>query len=360
MKNLIYIFMVCLLVFGFSKRTYFIELYEQINNSFITPSSKDIQITPKIVANTPPPISAAEKDNANSIQENKYPILVIRNMLLNKDFEKLNTALEGYQKAYEQDIANEDKLLDVYLQAFIFKESSSKALLDEWVKSFPNNYQPYLARASYYFNMGWKARGGKYISETTDNQIEGMEDYFAKANEDIKNVLAKKQDNIVPYYLLINIYKSVGNHDSVKAITEKGLEKCPSSFRIRSAYLLATTPRWHGSYEEMERFVAESQQYISQNPRIGLLLGYVYYDKGNMQAISKNYEEALKLLDKAISFGSWDLFYNERADIYDRLKRYDEALADINTAIDMNPQNADFYYRRANIMDDKNMLQEAS
>lgn len=353
-----YVFMVCLLVFGFSRKTYFVAWYKQINNSFASPSSNDIQINPKAATNTSL-LATTEKHDGNTVQADKYPILIIRDMLVNKDFEKLNTLLEDFQKAYEQDVANEDNMLDAYDRGFFFKESGYETLLDEWVKNFPDHYQPYLARASYYYRMGWDARGGKFSSETSDNQIENMKDYFAKAKEDIKNVLDKKQDNIIPYYFLINIYKALGDGISVKAILQKALEKCPSSFRIRSTYLLAIAPRWGGTYEEMERFIAESQQYISKNQRIGLLQGYIDYEMGFMQRTSKNYGEALELLDKAIEFGSLDLFYDERARIYNKLDRNDEALADINAAIDMRPQYSELYYRRASAKGIKNMLQEA-
>lgn len=360
MKNLIYLFIICLSAFGFLNKDHFIAWYKQIDNLATQSSNNATDIPKNPTTATGTSLSpTAEKQGGNSVQANTYAISAIRDALVNKDFKKLNSALENYQKAYEQDIANEDDVFDTYYQAFFFKGSGYEALLDEWVQSYPDHYQPYLARASYYCRMGWDARGGKFASETSDDQIESMKNFFAKANADIKTVLTKKQDNIMPYYLLININKAVGDTNSVKAIAQMAVEKCPGSFRIRSTYLLAIAPRWGGTYEEMGHFADRSQQYASINPRIALLQGYVYYEAGVEQRISKNYGKALELVDKAISFGDSALFYAERARIYQALERYDEALADISTAIDISPQDFELYDSRARIMGRKEMLQEA-
>ncbi|MBF0330141.1 MAG: tetratricopeptide repeat protein [Nitrospirae bacterium] len=290
--------------------------------------------------------------------DSKLPTLVIRKMLSNKDFEKLNITLADYQKAYEKDVRNEDDLLDAYL-AFSVNDLHYEALLNEWVKSHPNSYQSYLARASYFFNLGWKSRGTKWASETTDKQIEKMESYFSKANQDIEKVLIIKTDHIVPYYFLIHMYKASGGAGQVKAIVKKALEKCPDSFKIRSAYLLSITPRWGGTYEEMDEFATESQKSAFKNPRLKALKGYVFYDTGNMEKQSKNYGVALEFLNKALLFGDLALFYNERATIYEHLEKLDEALKDINLAIEMSSQNADFYSTRSRILSNKKMMQEA-
>ena len=255
-------------------------------------------------------------------------------------------------------VRNEDSLLDAFL-AFSVNDANYEALLNDWVKSYPGSYQPFLARASYFYNLGWKSRGGKWASETTDKQHEGMRSYFTKAKQDIEQALRIEPDHIVPHYFLINIYKALGDKSEIKAIIKKALEKNSSSFRIRSTYLLSITPRWLGTYEEMDQFAAESQKYAFKNSKLKALKGYVFYDAGKLQKSSKNYGMALKSLDKALSFGDLAIFYEERADIHRHMDKSDEALKDFNSAIALAPQNADSYYRRSKLFSSKKMMREA-
>ena len=283
----------------------------------------------------------------------------LRELLRNRDFNKLNARLAHYQEAYENDVSTEDDLVAAY-NAFSIDDPYFEELLNAWVKGFPKDYQPYLARASYFYNLGWKSRGGKWANETSDEQVEGMKRHFSKARQDIAKSLEIRQDLLVPYYLLINIYKTSGTAGvEVKAILNKSLEKCPASFRVKSAYLLSITPRWGGSYEDMERSANEFQKFASKNPRLKILRGYAFYDAGSMQKSSKNYGVALQFLNKALSVGELALFYGERARIYHHLGKYDEALTDISSAIEMSPQEADFYYVRSTILSAKEKMQEA-
>ena len=52
-----------------------------------------------------------------------------------------------------------------------------------------------------------------------------MKRYFSKAKQDLEKVLKIKPDHIVPYYFLINIYKTSGGKDEIKVIVKKALEK---------------------------------------------------------------------------------------------------------------------------------------
>ncbi|MBT9099497.1 DUF4034 domain-containing protein [Methylovulum psychrotolerans] len=299
--------------------------------------------------------TAAPDNTADTLQA----ILDIRQMLVNREFAKLNAVLEAYQQAYQQNPANENALFNIYEQAFFFQDSDYGPLLDEWVQSFPDQYQPYLARACYFYRSAWQARGGKYRDETSDSQIEGMKGYFAKANPDIKMTLSKKPDSIVPYYLLLNMHKAVSELDTVRAIVKIALEKCPASFILRESFLLALSPKWGGSYDEMAYWANEYQQALFRNPRLALLPGYIYYDMGIIEKHAQNYGKALELLDKAVEFGKSDLFYGARAGVYEQLEQYGQALDNINMAIDLNAQHRDWYYRRAHILTYQDGLSES-
>lgn len=338
----------------------FYEVYKWADNKGVMQLADNLENIPvgdPFQSGNPHPESSV-KSASNAKPQTPLLALVLREMLLNKEFEKLNISLSDYQKAYEKDVQKEDDLIDAYF-AFSVSGTDYEELLNQWVDSHPDSYQPYLARASYFHYLGWESRGGKWASETSHYQIKKMQEYFTKAKWDIEKSLKQKQDHIVPYYVLINILKTTDERDEIKAIVDQALAKCPESFRIRSAYLLSITPRWGGSYEEMDRFAIEAQRHATKNTRLKALKGYAFYDIGDMQSTSKNHGLALEFLNKALAFGQESIFYEERSLIYEHLDRQDDALADINMAINLNPRDADFYYARSRILSNKEMFQEA-
>lgn len=287
-----------------------------------------------------------------------FPALDIRKMLGNKNFEKLNMTLSDYYQAYTQNVRNEDALYNAFY-SFSVNDENYEPLLNEWVKSHPDSYQPYLARAFYFYNFGWKGRGNKWASETMDVQREEMSRYFSQAKKDLEQVLQIKPNHVVSYYLLINMYKATGGKYEIREIAKKALKENPNSFSIRSSYLLSLTPRWGGTYTEMDQFATEAQKYVLKNPKLKVLQGYTFYDAGSMHLNAKNYGVALQYLDKALSFGDLAMFYEERADVYYRMDKDDEALKDIGRAIAMAPQNADFYLLKSKILGSKKMMHAA-
>jgi hypothetical protein len=53
--------------------------------------------------------------------------------------------------------------------------------------------------------------------------------------------------------------------------------------------MITLTPRWGGSYKEMTAFAEESEKFLAQNPKLGLLRGYIPWDIAQMLEInSKN------------------------------------------------------------------------
>ncbi len=290
----------------------------------------------------------------------KIPAFIssLREMLKKREFEKLNVLLLQYEEAYEEDVSNEVALFDAY-RAFAVNDSTYEALMDEWIAAYPESHQPYLIRASYFHKQGWVSRGSKWAKDTSEEQFEGMRNYFLKAIKDIERSFEIRPGHVVSYSLLINVYKSLGRPEDVGRIVDKALSEAPSSFEVRSSYLLAITPRWGGSYEEMDQFSDEALIHLSKNPRLMTLKGYAYYDAGRIQMSAKNYGVAKDLFDVALSFGDLAMFYNARARAFEKLKESDDALKDINQAIEMNPHVADYYFRRARIMSGKKMLRES-
>ena len=83
-----------------------------------------------------------------------------------------------------------------------------------------------------------------------------------------------------------------------RAALNSALEISPASYKIRAHYLYSITPRWGGSFEEMQAFINESLTHVSENPKLELLLGIFYAEAGEMLALDRKYSVAEKQYTK--------------------------------------------------------------
>ena len=284
--------------------------------------------------------------------------LKLQSLLSGKRFSDLNQILEHFQKQLERDITQEEKLFTAY-KAFQFDGDGYEQLLSEWITAHPKFYQPYLARASYYYRMGWNARGSKWASETEQVQFDAMREFFLKARIDLKKAL-KINPKIMPAYgLLINMANADKSNPDESMHTTVALGFTPASYEIRKIYLNSLAPRWGGSFEAMIAFAKESEPYSNDNPRIKMLPGLVLQEAGDLQKNSKAYKLAIETFTKALTYGEIHSVYMNRGLAYSFNKQFDEALSDYSKAIALYAEESNYYYRRAYVYIQQDQLELA-
>ncbi|MEJ2053758.1 MAG: DUF4034 domain-containing protein, partial [Calditrichaceae bacterium] len=273
----------------------------------------------------------------------------LRNMLEMQNYEELNRVLDSYQKLFLRDQTDEFKVYDAF-NSFQVVIPSYEELLIDWVNEYPDAYQPYLALAKFYYIKGWQSRGHKYVSETSHEQFEGMHFYFDLAEKNALQAISINPDLMAAYDLLIGIYNTGGPHEKEYQTIIKAIELFPYSYLIWSAASWATEPRWGGSYYEMENLAKEAEKFISVNPRLVLLYGFIYYDQGRYASSDNRNEQAIELFNKARSFGDCRKFNYELAKIYYYdLKQYDMALGHLAKCIQLRPTINEAYLIRSEI-----------
>lgn len=273
-------------------------------------------------------------------------ILKIRTLLKQKEFKSLNDYFENLQRQSHKDISKEQALVFAY-KAFSINSESYLPLLDSWVKTTPNSYIPYLARATYHYHMGWFARGGKWASETKEIQFEKMKVYLAKATDDIALSLDLNSNSAVTFTLLSAISLTEGSDENVRRFMQKALKISPASFYVRKAYLKAISPKWGGSLKEMLAYVIESSNYLDDNPKLKLLQGAMGTYAGDMKSIVKKYSVAEALYTESLTHGENDDVLFKRGKVRNRQAKFESAITDYSRAIELNSEVADYYYYRA-------------
>lgn len=276
-------------------------------------------------------------------------ILELRDHLEKQNYSELNDKLADLQQNSLQDVSQEQNLFTAYT-AFDIEDAESEPLFNNWVEAQSERYQPYLARACYYYTMAWYARGGKWASETKQEQFDRMQNYFEKAAADIKKTLEINNKSLVAYQILIGIIGSTqGTSKLMRGVLNQAVSIQPATYNVRLKYLHFLTPRWGGSFEKMQSFVNESLQYVDQNPRLNLLEGRIYAEAAFNQYLNKKYSVAEEFYTRAITYGDRAYNFLYRGKTRYKRENYQGALEDLNSAIDLDSENADHYYWRSKI-----------
>lgn len=273
-------------------------------------------------------------------------IMNCRELLREEDFEALNELLVGLEVDAERDIANEERLFLAY-DAFDATDTGLAEYLDKWVERTPGNYQPYLARATYNYGMGWKARGSKWASETKKEQFEEMNNYFGMVSKDLEVALGINDKLMVTYSMLIKMMKTASDKESMLKVFNSAVEKNPATYEVRYSFINSITPRWSGSLDLMHSFAKYSQESVALNKRIKLLMAAPYIELGNLRSIEKTYTKAIESFTKALNAGEYHVIYGERGEAYYRAGQNLEAVADLNKAITLFPERYRYYYWRS-------------
>lgn len=276
----------------------------------------------------------------------------------NKIFISLNTKLLGYQTAFEQDIQEENNVYEAF-ETFSSDVPVYEAIFNGWVQQYANTYPPYVARAKYYCQRGWAARGYNWANETTEEQFQEMRRYFSLALEDIKSALTLNPKLDVCYSMMISIAMTVSDDRLKKNSLAEALKNNPYGFHARDTYLYSLTPRWGGSYKEMEEFCEEAEKYSSYNPELKSLRSRIFSDKARVFRLENNYDDAVQYFTRALEYRTIAEYYAERGDCYYALDKYKDALNDYDNALDLKPNNPKYMRSKSSALYHLHRLSDA-
>jgi tetratricopeptide (TPR) repeat protein len=259
-----------------------------------------------------------------------------------RKFQVLDAQLNSYEKAFEENVLEEDNLALAF-DTFKFSDPTVLPILDEWVKSDPNSYPAHLARAKQLLKLGWAARGDRFANQTSERQFSEMKRLFRASFDDAVAAIRLNPEGPLPYALLISAATSLSSaKEMLQNVYAASLKNVPLSLETREGMMNALTPRWGGSYEAMAAFAAEAQKYAAQNPRLVSLIGYADLDKADLASSAGDYRAVVRLCNQALAEGGdFAKAYKARGWGYYWLHCYDDALEDFNRANRLHPQDAD-------------------
>lgn len=177
-------------------------------------------------------------------------------LLFNRDYKTLEQRFNSYLDAYAVGKITAEEI-SVRFDRFR-RTPGLEAQFNEWINAYPKSYSARLARGIYHVANAWVLRGGKFASETSDDQLQRFKDELKNAQSDIEASLGLFSRPIESYRYLIRISKglSLGKE---REFLDEALKIDPKAFYPRSEYLNAITPKWGGNNDLMAEFIRASK-----------------------------------------------------------------------------------------------------
>lgn len=271
--------------------------------------------------------------------------LRIRKLLRARQFEILNQQLRELTRQVTRDISQEPRLVASY-EAFDLGYEEMDHYFNDWVRTFPNIEYSYLARASFYSGLGWKFR--ERAAKTRDPvDTQRSNKYFYNALTDIDTAIGRNRQSGVAYGLLMGVAAATQERSQLKQHLDAGLEAIPGSLFVRTSYLQFLTPQWGGSSRAMDQFAMEAKRYESMNRLLVFMPSYSSAMQGDYFMARQQYKKAHQLYSQALKAGHHYEFYQKRAKADLKLKRYRDALRDLEAATRYHSATIDAYLGQA-------------
>lgn len=163
-------------------------------------------------------------------------------------------------------------LLDrTYFNAFGTGSFDARATLDAWKRASPDSAFAFAASGFAYVAMARNARGGAYIQDTPQSNIDAMERLLQLADVDLQHA-ASLDPRVTPTYIaMINAGAlALGDAYTIKA-ARKGLAYAPADYAIYGLLIHAAEPKWGGSLEAMKAVARLAQTHVKENPLLAII-----------------------------------------------------------------------------------------
>ena len=306
--------------------------------------ARETRTTPvALVAPTPLPtglpLLGADGDASSAVDR-----AGLRSLLAQAKFADLTRYLERLQADFEADPSRELLPMDAG-DAFASAEPELLAPLDAWAAAAPGSFAPYLARAAHWESTAYARRGGKFVQDTAEADLSAMHEALERGLADAGRALALRPKLVAARRLQILLDRATSRPGATREAIDAALVACPTCFQVRVTYLYSLTPRWGGSYQQMDAFARAAAD--PAQPRLGLLAGYADEDRADVLRRDKRLDEARAAIERATALGERWEFLVQRAKIDAARGDRDHAVADLDRALALRPRHPEVLFERA-------------
>lgn len=229
----------------------------------------------------------------------------------------------AYQRFLKSE-TGEDAILEA-LHPFSNLRIEDLRYLDTWVEAQPDSGIALLIHGYTYYEKGWEARGTKYISQTTREQLDAMYDLFDLAQVSYEAAIDKLERCNVCYGTLISMMRTRGWRDEMRQLFEDAIAIDAMADKPVYAYYIGLNPKWGGRYGDQDEFIEQFGKSHPNNPAIKRMKADRLSVRAKKAERDGESERALELYNDALTTHPATDIYLNKAKLLRRLKRFDEA-----------------------------------
>jgi tetratricopeptide (TPR) repeat protein len=215
-----------------------------------------------------------------------------------------------YRKLQDRHFSDSDFSEHIHGALEMFNGSYESGVVSKrWLEAAPDSPFAMVARAQFYKDMGWAARGGDYAQETPKEQMARMDEYHDKARALYEQAL-KLEPKLMPAYAgLVNL----DSNNASSASFDAGYKIDPACKVLLSQRMDALRPRWGGSYPQMLALEAQMLPYLDKRPLLALSRIWPYEDMHDLAYKAEKYDLAIEVLKPMIAVSSSPQVYEDLA-----------------------------------------------
>ncbi|QNP40910.1 tetratricopeptide repeat protein [Lysobacter solisilvae (ex Woo and Kim 2020)] len=185
-----------------------------------------------------------------------------------------------------------------------------------WLEKSPDSAFAVLARGVYFVSAAWKARGGKWASETPRESLREMSRMADQAVPLIRKAI-KAEPRLMPGYVAAMDLAILDSRADLEAWAfQKGHGIDPGCTELVRYRMRSLEPRWGGSYEAMLAYAYELPALYPRRPQIAMYQAAPFGDRGNRLVLDDVYtQETADVLDIAVATGSTEAHLHDAANL---------------------------------------------
>lgn len=237
----------------------------------------------------------------------------------------------------------------IFIAFSVFDESTrAAAVAQRWLKASPKSAFANVAAGMHFGAAGWKARGQRYASNTSAEQLNEMSGYFAQAVPLYLRAMELEPRLSVACTKLSAIGRQ--SDDALQAYASSHcLDVDPDSYYVAWEQIVSAQPKWGGSDDGLRHAVAYAAARTGRNPILGALLGE---SAGYRPGLADNEGEVVEELAGAARMGPGAALMAETGRGYWVNQDYWRGIAYYSQALRFRPDDAWYRYARAALAGD--------
>jgi tetratricopeptide (TPR) repeat protein len=268
-----------------------------------------------------------------------------------QNFAQVDGSLNALQKYFDQGKLSEKALVCAF-ELFSSDEFSLLNALKGWVQKYPDSYAALLAQGMFLVNEGHRRRGYASAQDVTPEQWNQMHACFEQSYRNLSRSLSLCNKPVLSYVALMNIEMVGGSSaklDKIPMFYQSALELYPASFEARLMRLRTLRAEWGGGdLYAMKKFLQSEEHGVLNHDQLQrLTASFHFYSAHWLSHFKDDYSIALREYSKAIEIDSklfkGDMYYG-RAVSYNQLGYDQEAVTDLEAAMEINPKSDMNYY----------------